>query len=453
MQKQLASPKKIKDLPKKALYFLTGLGAIVAIALSLKPNPLPVDLATVKRDNLVVTINAEGKTRVRSRFIISAPVAGKLERINFDEGDLVTKGAILAQIEPLPLNTRRRELEAKIRELQAQRQGIATMRPKQSAISQAQAKIKAAQALKREAEAEVLKTSFALEQARRDRQRFQQLHDSGVYPYQKLEIARLEEITLTKSLDAAKQKVDNANANIDSAQKAFSTLEAEQKDPDYLLNVYDARIISTQAQLTRLKDDISQAQIRSPASGRILRILQKNARHVAAGTEILELGNSSDLEIVVDLLSNDAIEVQPGDKMLVSVGDRVFNAKVKYIEPSAFTKVSALGVEEQRVNVIANLLDTNILLGDRYRIDTKTVIAEQKNVLVIPLSALFRCEHNWCVFVVEEGKIRKTMVEIGQRNDFETEVIRGLKERETIVLYPSEQIKDGIKVTASSPTQ
>jgi HlyD family secretion protein len=155
----------------------------------------------------------------------------------------------------------------------------------------------------------------------------------------------------------------------------------------------------------------------------------------------------------LDLLSNDAIEVQPGDKMLVSVGDRVFNAKVKYIEPSAFTKVSALGVEEQRVNVIANLLDTNILLGDRYRIDTKTVIAEQKNVLVIPLSALFRCEHNWCVFVVEEGKIRKTMVEIGQRNDFETEVIRGLKERETIVLYPSEQIKDGIKVTASSPTQ
>ncbi|NJP20458.1 MAG: hypothetical protein HC763_17305 [Hydrococcus sp. CRU_1_1] len=139
--------------------------------------------------------------------------------------------------------------------------------------------------------------------------------------------------------------------------------------------------------------------------------------------------------------------------MLVSVGDRVFNAKVKYIEPSAFTKVSALGVEEQRVNVIANLLDTNILLGDRYRIDTKTVIAEQKNVLVIPLSALFRCEHNWCVFVVEEGKIRKTMVEIGQRNDFETEVIRGLKEREKIVLYPSEQIKDGIKVTASSPTQ
>ncbi|MGF1539770.1 MAG: efflux RND transporter periplasmic adaptor subunit [Pleurocapsa sp.] len=438
----------MKNLPRKAIYLLTGLGAIVAIGLTLRPSPLPVDLATVKRGNLVVTIDAEGKTRIRSRFIISAPVAGKLERIQLDEGDLVTKGEIIAQIDTLPLTTRIQELEAKIRQLQAQRQGIATMRPKQSAILQALAQIKAAQALKREADAEVLKANSTLEQSRRELQRFQKLQENGVYPEQELETAKLEEITLTKNLEIAQQKVDNANANVESTQKALSTLEAEQKDPDYLLDVYNAQIAATQAQIAKLQEDVSQTQIPSPATGRILRILEKNSRHVAAGTQILEVGNFSELEIVVNLLSKDAISVEPGDEMLISIGTHKLKAKVKYIEPSAFTKVSALGVEEQRVNVIANLPNTNIPLGDRYRVDTQIIISEQKNVLTIPLSSLFRCEQNWCVFVVEEGKIRETTLEIGQRNDLEAEVIRGLPEGKTIVLYPSEQIENGIKVTS-----
>ena len=443
----------MKNLPRKAIYLLTGLGAIVAIGFTLRPSPLPVDLATVKRGDLAIAIDAEGKTRIRSRFIISTPVAGKLERIQLDEGDLVTQGEIIAQIDPLTLTTRIQELEAQIRQFQAQRQGIATMRPKQSAILQAKAQIKAAQALKREADAEVLKANSALEQYRRELQRFQELHEQGVYPEQELETAKLQVSFYTENLKITKQKVDNANANVESTQKALSTLEAEQQDPDYLLDVYNAQIAATQAQIAELKEDLAQTQIRSPASGRILRILQKSYRHVEAGTQILEVGNSSELEIVVDLLSKDAISVQPGDKMLVSIGDQTFKAKVKYIEPSAFTKVSALGVEEQRVNLIGNFLDTNLPLGDRYRINTKTVIYEQKNVLTIPLSSLFRCEQNWCVFAVEEGRIRETTIEIGQRNDFETEVIRGLQEGETIVLYPSEQIENGIKVTPRASLQ
>ncbi|MGK7877691.1 MAG: efflux RND transporter periplasmic adaptor subunit [Xenococcaceae cyanobacterium] len=446
----------MKYLSQRLTYLLAGLGIAVLLALAFRPVPIRVDLEKVKRGHVRVTVDAEGKTRIRSRFVVSAPVAGRLARIQLDEGDRVKKGSVVAQIDPLPLDAQVREAQARLWEWQAERAGVATRRPKQSAIFQAQARIRAAEAAQRETEVKIQQAQAALEQAKRDRQRAQQLQVEGAISRQDLETAELLEITRTRELEAAQRSAESAAAEVSAAKEALSILKAEQRDPDYLLDVYDARIASVQAELAKLADEAARAQINSPVDGYVLRVLQESARYVEEGTPLLELGNPSELEIIVDLLSTDAVKVKPGAKMLIEHwgGEQTLNAQVRYVEPSAFTKVSALGVEEQRVNVIADFVDSPVPLGDGYRLESRIVVWEGADVLAVPLSAIFRCDSLqnsfasdlWCTFVLEGGKAGKREVKIGQRSNFEAVIEQGLREGEMVILHPTEQIQEGKRV-------
>ncbi len=237
------------------------------------------------------------------------------------------------------------------------------------------------------------------------------------------------------------------------------------------MDVYDARIAMVEAELAKLTDDAQRTNITSPIDGYVFRVNLESTKYVEAGEQLLELGNPQDLEIVVDLLSSDAVKVKPGATMLLEHwgGESTLEARVRYVEPSAFTKVSALGVEEQRVNVIADFVDSEIPLDiprgglrdyaarslrDRYRVETKTVIWSGEDVLVIPLSALFRCEsgnnrvlsNTWCVFVVENNQAQKRQIKVSQRSNFEAVVENGLQAQEKVILHPTEQIQSGIKV-------
>ncbi|MDJ0743847.1 MAG: HlyD family efflux transporter periplasmic adaptor subunit [Xenococcaceae cyanobacterium MO_167.B27] len=453
---QRKQQQKRKYLLQQLPYILGGLGILAMLVLAFRPSPIPVDVAEVKRANVQVTVDEEGETRIRKRYTVSAPVDGRLARINLDEGDRVTKGEIIAQIDPLPLNSDIQEARARLRQWEAEKAGVETQRPKQEAILQAEARILAAVAKQREAAAKVERARASLEQAKRDRQRYQQLHADGVISRQEKERAELEETTRIRALQAEERVLDSATAEINAAKKALSILRAEQQDPDYLLDVYDARIRSVEAELAKLTDDANRTNITSPIDGYVLRVNLESAKYIEAGTELLELGNPQDLEIVVDLLSSDAVKVKPGATMLLEHwgGESTLKAKVRYIEPSAFTKVSALGVEEQRVNVIADFVDSKIPLGDRYRVETRTVVWSGEQVLVIPLSALFRCEpgnsrnlsNTWCTFVVENNQAQKRQIEVSQRSNFEAVIESGLQEEETVILHPNEQIKSGTKV-------
>lgn len=451
------SPRKLRKYsPKKLIYVLAGVGFVTLIALAFRPTPIRVDVAQVKQGNIRVTVDGEGETRIRSRFVVSAPVAGRLARINLDEGDEVKKGALIAQIDPLPLNSQVREAQARLQQWQAERAGVETRRPKTEALLQAQARIRVAQAKKRETQAQVRRAQAALAQAKRDRIRAQNLQADGAVSRQDRESAELLETTRQRELEAAQREVESADASITEAQEALAILKAEQRDPDYLLDVYDAHIASVEAELEKLVDDASRAQIRSPINGYVLRVVQESAKYVEAGSSLLELGNPQNLEIVVDLLSTDAVKVKPGNKMLIEHwgGDKTLNAQVRYVEPSAFTKVSALGVEEQRVNIIADFVDYPVPLGDGYRVETKTVIWSTENALIVPLSALFRCDPNvstispsaWCTFVVQEGKASKREVDISQRSNFEAAITEGLIVGEEVILHPNEQIQEGKQV-------
>lgn len=443
-------------LPRQLTYLLGGLGILGLLFWAFRPSPILVDVAEVKRGDVLVTVDEEGETRIRKRYVVSAPVEGRLARINLDEGDRVVKGQVIAQIDPLALESDIQEAQARLRQWQAEKAGVETQRPKPEAIAQAEARIRAAVAKQKEAIARVEQARAELEQAIRDRQRNQNLYAEGAISRQEKEQAELAEITKIRALEAEQRLAESIVAEINAAQEALSIVQAEQQDPDYLLDVYDARIAGVKAELAKLTDDANRTYIRSPIDGYVFRIYLESAKYVEAGTQLLELGNSQDLEIVVDLLSSDAVKVKPGAIMFLEHwgGKSTLKAKVRYVEPSAFTKVSALGVEEQRVNVIADFVDIEIPLGDGYRVETRTVVWSGKNVLVIPLSALFRCEPGnnrnlsniWCTFVVENNKAQKRQIQVSQRSNFEAVIQDGLREQEIVILHPSEQIQSGIKV-------
>ena len=393
---------------RRRLSIATGAGVALAIAWVLfRPDPVPVDVAPVVRGALRVTVDEEGETRVRDRFTITAPTAGRLLRSELDAGDAVQPGTLLASLEPLPLDPRTQ--------------------------AGALARLEAAEATRRAARAQVALASAALEQARRSAARAEQLRQAGTLSAEAHELALLEQTQHEQESAAAGFAADAADHDAEAARAAL--LAAQDPSP------HPARGSGRPAPISRV-------EVRSPAAGRVLRVLEESERIIAAGTPLLEIGDPASLELVIDVLSTDAVRIHPGARVLVEDwgGDGALEARVRRIEPSGFTKVSALGVEEQRVNVIADLAEANPALGDGYRFEAHIVVWEGADVLQAPASALFRHAGAWSVFVVDGNRARRRDVSVGQLGGFAAEIREGLTPGETIVLYPSDRVADGVRI-------
>lgn len=382
---------------------LIGAFAVVIVigllAWVLRPKPIKVETGRTQRGTLRVTVDEEAETRVHDRFEIAAPVTGRLRRIDLHAADLVDAGQVVVQIEPLPLDPRER--------------------------SELLARLEQAQASKREAEALVERSRVDHDQAQRNRERASKLQASGVVSREEFELAETAEANSEKALDAAKFKARAAEYEVQVAKAGLIALEPDAGER--------LRLVS----------------LRSPVRGRVLRLLQQSERVIPAGTPILQVGLPSQLEIVSDLLSTEAVKVKPGDPVLIENwgGDGQLRAKVRTIETSGFTKISALGVEEQRVNVVMDFVDDPGRLGDGYRVDVRIIVWEGKDVLVVPSSALFRRSTGWSAFVLEKGRARVRNVEISHRNALQAEIVKGLAESEQVILHPGNQITDGSRIT------
>jgi HlyD family secretion protein len=379
-----------------------ALGVIALLATAFRPSPIQVDATHARRGPLRVTVEAEGKTRVRDRFVIAAPVAGRLSRISLRRGDLLKRDAVIARIEPLPL---------------------APLDPRQ--LAEARARVVAAEELKHQAEAIVERVSADCEQARREYERAERLLETGDIARQEFERVRNTARTCQKELEAAQFKARAAASEVEVAKAALLAVEQAGQ--------------SGQAAVVF---------VRAPARGQVLRVIEESERVIIAGAPLVEMSNPSNLELVIDVLSTDAVKVNPGAPVWIENwgGEEALQAKVRLIEPSAFTKVSALGIEEQRVNVIADFVDPPGPLGDGYRIEARIVIWESENVLLVPASALFRHGQGWSVFVIENGRARQRKVEVGHRTAFDVEVRQGLTEGTEVILHPTNQITDGLRV-------
>ena len=388
----------MKRTMKRLFMGLIVAAAVLLAALAFRPKPVAVETARAITGPLQVTIDEDGETRAHDRFTLAAPIAGKLSRIEVHEGDEVGPRAVLATLAPLPLDARE---SAEIR-----------------------ARVESAEARKREAEQQTARWETDCAQATRDLNRAKLLAHEGILPQQQLEQAQSKEAACLKDLQAARFKTQSAVAEVEKEKAGLMSLEAERDRA--------ARTV----------------EIRAPIRSRVLRILEKSERVVASGTPLLVLSNPQRIEIVVDLLSADAVKVKGGAAMIVENwgGPRPLRARVRVVEPYGFTKVSALGIEEQRTNVIADFLESPDGLGDGYRVDARIVIWESPSVLKVPASALFRVGASWAVFTVEAGRARQRQVQAGHRNAFEAEILDGLRQGEVVILHPSNELTRGTRV-------
>ena len=238
---------------------------------------------------------------------------------------------------------------------------------------------------------------------------------------------------------------ETARANSD---KALEAAKFKARAAEYEVQAAEARLIALASNAGK---PLRLVSLRSPVRGHVLRLLQQSERVVTAGTPILQVGHPSQLEIVSDLLSTEAVKVRPGDRVLIENGggDGSLEARVRTVESSGFMKISALGVEEQRVNVVMDFVDAPGRLGDGYRVDVRIIVWEARDVLTIPASALFRRGEGWSVFVIEDGRARARDVEVGHRNALQAEITKGLTEGRAVVLHPGNQIREGVRI---SPT-
>jgi HlyD family secretion protein len=389
-------------LQRRYVWYAAGLLAIVWVAFRLlRPETVPVDVAPAVLGPLVETVGDEGQTRVRHRHIITAPLPGRLQRITLQVGDSVGAGMVVARLAPLPLDARSRQ--------------------------QAEAALEAARDLERMSAAAVGEARTALEQAREDRERGAALAGGGGLAPADLQRLELIERARLRGVEAAEAQ---AQATAHDAERARLALLASGR----------AAGTATLALVC-------------PIGGRVLALPEQSERTVVAGQTLLEIGDPADLELIVDLLSTDAVKVQPGQRLLVDGwgGGTTLEGRVRRVEPAGFTKISALGVEEQRVNVVGDFDSVPPRIGDRYRLDVRVVLWAGDSVLTVPASALFRRGEAWALFTVEEGRARERIVTVGHESATESEITAGVSPGALVIRHPTDRVRDGSRVTTVAP--
>lgn len=400
--------------------WMAAVALVLVLAWAFAPRPVEVELAPVTVGRFESTIDEDGKTRLADRYIVSAPLAGRVERITLREGDPVRADAPVAVLMPvLPALLDERTL----RELQA--------------------RVESAQANVLRASSRIESAKVALAQARNEVRRTEQLAQQGFVAPIKLDTDRLTTLAAQREVEAA------------TAERQVTTHELEQ----------------ARAALGAVRQPAGSAaqrrfQVRAPATGRVLRVLQASEATVALGTPLLEIGDTGRLEIVAELLTTDALAARPGSRVVVERwgGPAELEGIVRSVEPAAFTKVSALGVEEQRVRVLIDLTSPQTqwqALGDGYRVSVRIVTLAQDKAIQVPVSAVFPLpaanatgepnggsEARFAVFVAEGGRAQQVPVVLGARNGSTAWITSGLDTGQHVIVYPPASVRDGVRIAA-----
>lgn len=382
---------------KRGVLGLLALAVVYAIVLAWLPEPITIDVGVAERGALQVFVEEDGRTRVRERYVVSAPLSGTLQRIDLEPGDAVAEGAIVARlVPPAPML-----LDARTRaELEAQ--------------------LEAALARERQAEAALARASAARDLAVTMAARARKLAPDALSASE-LDRFETEERVAVEDHAAAQQMRKAAAAEVRGLRASLGEAGAG-----------DAREVA----------------VRAPAGGSVLRVVRESAGPVVAGEPLLEVGDTRAIEVVVDVLSSDAVAIAPGTEVWIEQwgGANALHGRVTRVEPSAFTHISALGVEEQRVYVIAALDDPPASLGDGFRVEARILTWEGADVIAVPASAVFRNGDGWAVYVVEGDTARLRAIEVGHRGRHAVEVTRGIDAGAPVVLYPGDKLRDGAAV-------
>ena len=375
--------------------YLGGLLLVGLIVAGLWPKPVPVETTIAARGELRVSVDEEGKTRIKQRYVVAAPVTGQLRRIVFKAGA----------------------------EVRANETVVAVIDPSAPTLLDARSRA-SAEARRDSALADLQKMETAHAFSASELRRLERLYGEKTISIQEFEAAQMREASASKEQAAAQSALREVEAEL-AEFNAGSTLDGNAPCP--------AR------------------ELKAPASGRVLRVFEENARVVPAGTPLLEIGDPADLEVVVEVLSRDGAAIAPGAKVEFDQwgGSAPLLGRVRLVEPAAFTKVSALGVEEQRVNVVADLVtppEQRRNLGDGFRVEARIITWESSDALKVPAGALFRQGDQWATFAVLNGRTHLRLVKAGHSNGTETQVLDGLQPGDTVILYPGSRVHDDQRV-------
>jgi HlyD family secretion protein len=429
------------------LFVLLVLAAIAAgLAYAFMPQPIEVDLVEVQRGDLQVTVDEDGKTRIREKYVVSAPLNGRILRISLDPGDTVVAGkTLLTMIEPRDPEL----LDAR-------------------SVAQAEARVQAADAAVRQSATQFEKARHAQSLAERNVTRDRQAARTNAISQAELDTSEFEFRQASEEFRAARIAEEIARFELEQAKAALIRSRprdeaAENSTQQLVTTVSNGNSSNGNSSNGNSNSESHEAHeaangnggwnfpIYSPINGRVLRVLQESAAVVTPGTPLVELGDPDDLEVEIDVLSRDAVKIHPNDLVYLEHwgGDRPLEGRVRNVEPSGFTKISTLGVEEQRVYVIVDLVEPpekRTTLGDGFRVEARVVIDEVRGALKVPTSALFRVSDGPAVFQVVEGVVRQQKVKTGRQNGLEAEILEGLKEGDHVVLHPSDQVEEGVEV-------
>lgn len=401
----LVPPIKSTRIRRYALWGTVVLIVVAGILYSLRPQPVLVDVAIAEVGAMRVSVDDDGVTRIRERYVVSTPLTGRLQRITLEVGDEVhAEETVLARLEatdPALLDPR--------------------------AVAQAKARVRAAERRLDSAKAGLTKAEATLNFAETEMGRARQLLRNNALSESEFAVRELEFRQATEEARSAGFLVDIAQHELELERAALLLTDPEASD------------------------DSMELEITAPIDGRVLRVIQESAAVVNAGEELMEIGDPNDLEIVSDVLSRDAVRIERADPVELRHwgGERPLRGRVRLVEPSGFTKFSALGVEEQRVNVIMDFVDATDAresLGDNFRVECQIIVWEADQVLRIPTSALFRVEDSWTVFVVRDETAVETKIEIGHDNGRVAEILGGLAEGDRVIVHPSDRISDGTRI-------
>lgn len=387
--------------PKPFRWIPYALGAVFAtlVVLGLRPQSVPVETARVVAGPLRATVSEEGKTRIKQRYVVAAPVSGQLRRIAFKPGAEVEAGVtVVAVIDPLPASP----LDERNRAL--------------------------AEARRDTARVQVEKSRTSHELARNELRRIEQMFAAGTISPQELESTKMRETVAARDVVAAEGALRAAEAELSASAGGPVSAPAA--------NDQDAR---------------APIEVKANATGRILHVFQESARAVAQGTPLLEIGDPANLEVIVEMLSRDGAAIAAGAPVALEQwgGPVPLEGRVRLVEPAAFTKYSALGVEEQRVNVVVDITSPReqwTSLGDNFRVEARVITWESDRALKVPASGLFRQGNAWAAYVVRGGKAALVPVQAGRSGGGEIQITGGLQEGDEIILYPGDRIKDGQRV-------
>ena len=390
----------MKKRSKFTIWTLVLLVVVAGLVLAFRPKPISVQVATATMGPLQQTVDEEGKTRMHDHFILGAGIAGKLRRIELHAGDAVRAGQIITWIDPAPIE------------------------PRQTAVLEA--RLASAQATQQQAEADVGAAQAENDQAVIDLERTKKLFDQGVASREAYDKAVNRAAAAVKQLDSAKSRMQAAVYQVAEAHAALTTQPGAQAS--------------------------APMAVRSPIAGRVLKLLEQSERVVTPGTPIIDIGYTPRLEVVADFLTQDAVKISPLMDAIIDDwgGDKPLQARVRLVEPGAFTKISALGVEEQRANVVLDFVNSPEKLADAYRVEVRVVIWKDDNVLKIPSSALFRVGQEWAVFNVQNGRTKRSVVQLGHHGIFETQVLGGLQSGDVVIIHPSTEVDNDVRVNTGA---